>query len=105
MYKQEFVIEGFDGVFEGYTNGERWNGWSCPRFPKEVADKVVDMFNRGVNCKAWYDEENDEYIFTQNHDNIEDEKYDSQLIEIDGKEIKVYAIGAWGWVWEDYTQD
>lgn len=47
MFKGKFQIE--DGpIYEGYTNGNHWNGWACPYFTREVADQIA----REVNADA-----------------------------------------------------
>lgn len=28
-------------AFDGYTDGRRWNGWECPWFPVEIAEKAL----------------------------------------------------------------
>ena len=63
MRKTRFGIDCWDEEFIGYTNGEHWNGWACPRFTKDVADKIVELQNKGDGCKATYDEEVDAYLF------------------------------------------
>lgn len=40
MFKSKFQID--DGpIYEGYTNGNHWNGWACPYFTREVADQIA----------------------------------------------------------------
>lgn len=49
------------GCFEGYTTSNKWNGWQCPLFNKENADKICKAYNNEF-CQMRYDEENDCYI-------------------------------------------
>lgn len=32
-------------TFDGYTNGRRWNGWECPWFTVEAAEKALGRIN------------------------------------------------------------
>ncbi|HSX23342.1 MAG TPA: hypothetical protein VLE97_11265 [Gaiellaceae bacterium] len=32
-------------TFDGYTDGRRWNGWECPWFSVEVAEKAFARIN------------------------------------------------------------
>ena len=32
FHKGRFIIEDWFGPFEGWTNGQRWNGWSVSFF-------------------------------------------------------------------------
>lgn len=44
MFKGKFQIE--DGpIYEGYTNGNHWNGWACPYFTREAADEIAEAEN------------------------------------------------------------
>ena len=49
--KARFVINGVtDDEFEGYTNGELWNGWEKPYFEKRISDKILEV------CKKYVDD-------------------------------------------------
>ena len=97
MEKARFGLFGVEGSFEGFTDGDRWNGWECPRFTLDEGLRFVDSWNAPVeDCgrgPARYDSEGDFFEFT-----IEGEidRFVSELI--DG--VKLYPIGAYGWCWE-----
>lgn len=40
MKKAIFCIDGGIGYYQGYTNGESWNGWEVPYFTREEMDRV-----------------------------------------------------------------
>lgn len=40
MRKTKFNMCDGKNIYEGYTYGNDWNGWECPYFTKEVADKM-----------------------------------------------------------------
>lgn len=33
-------------AFRGYHDGTTWNGWACPCFTKEIADHIIEFFNK-----------------------------------------------------------
>lgn len=95
-----------DESFEGYTLGEDWNGWACPRFPKAEGLRIVEAFQR-QGFDASYDEEQDTFRFTlpailQAEDATEEaDSYGPAdgLTAPDGSTL--YAIGAWNWIWSE----
>jgi hypothetical protein len=36
--------DGGSGGYNGYTVGETWNGWACPRLPRSAVDAMVAEF-------------------------------------------------------------
>ncbi len=51
----------YEKTFEGFTTGERWNGWQCPLFTKEqaIAFLVGDNWQHGFEGdKIWWFSEN-----------------------------------------------
>jgi len=101
--QREFYIEDFLRA-TGWTQGERWNGWQCPRFEKAEALKVMAQFsaedlNNGDTLT--YDEANDRFVLTQgDYPDEEPEYFDGVEIETAQGEKVVYAIGAWSWTWD-----
>jgi hypothetical protein len=90
---------GFDS-FEGYTKGETWNGWDCPYFTFEQAQKILNVFNEihriiGESRQAYYDSNNDFFAFPRDSDETEIYK---PVVE---NKIKYYPIGAFNWIWEE----
>ncbi len=84
-----------DQLFDGYTQGDEWNGWSCPYFTSKQAEYIVQAHN-GKGLKAWYDANSDSFSFEiEASDEID--SFPAQ--EIEG--MKVYPIGARCWIWEE----
>lgn len=79
-----------------YANGLRWNGWAMPFFPLEEARRLLDHMPR-----LQYLEESDTFVF-QGAEEFEeaDEVFVAKSLDINGKSIKVYAIGAGSWCWD-----
>lgn len=101
LEKKFFHIDGWNNLYQGYTQGKYWNGWSCPMFPLDVAKRLVEMELNTLLNKAWYDEEKDSFIIQMDG---EEEEYASHTIKVNGEELKVYSIGSGGWVWEEYDK-
>jgi hypothetical protein len=40
FYESRFAIDDWFGPFEGWTTGERWNGWAYPYFEFDTALKM-----------------------------------------------------------------
>lgn len=92
-----------DGTtYRGYTRGETWNGWQCPRFPKAEADRLMADLNAAAQTFP-------EQYFTITFDEVT-QRYavhdpqhadDPWVIEaelFDGEPC--YGIGAGSWVWD-----
>lgn len=96
IYKiARFAIEGLgDGSFEGWTTGERWNGWAKPLFSKVVGMQLV----AALDGQLRYDSPTDAFIDTSTE---EQEIWHAQTIELpDGGNVKVYGIGSGFWIWD-----
>lgn len=68
MFKGKFQIE--DGsIYEGYTNGNHWNGWACPYFTRQIAEQIAREVNADApDCTMCYDKANDAFIYKANGD-------------------------------------
>jgi hypothetical protein len=94
---------GFE-AFEGYTKGENWNGWDCPYFTFEQAQKILKIHNElkritGEVAQAYYDFDNDFFAFPVADDETEIYK---PIVE---NNKKYYPIGAFTWIWEEVELD
>lgn len=101
MKKSLFNIDGFEAIFEGYTDGRHWNGWACPWFTKKVANEIMRINNEsycGVAYQIRYDEEQDAFIQEEGYD----EPYVIKGYDIDG--LHLYPIGNAYWVWDDIAE-
>lgn len=104
MQKGIFSMDMLDGIaaLEGWTDGTLWNGWATPCFELAEAQKLVGAMQE-TGQKAWYDEAKDSFCFqVEGYD--EPECYPSLTIQTDEGELKVYAIGAFAWTWEEYEE-
>ena len=107
LRKAVFAIDSISGAtFEGYTDGDSWNGWACPYFEKPEAEHVLKASE--ANNYIWsYDSEQDAFIVRSKDD---PEEYEPEVFEAvqrnveGGEEVKVYGIGAYSWIWELATE-
>jgi hypothetical protein len=98
--RTKVVLADSNEAFEGWTNGELWNGWEKPRFEKAEADRLLQWLQ---DSSAKYDPARDAYI-TVSQDG-EDEVWAAESIPIsDGSSLRVYPIGAGSWIWEEVEQ-
>jgi hypothetical protein len=95
LRKACFQIETFPGkTFEGYTNGEEWNGWSSPYFDFNEAMKIVEAHEKALNIQIRYEEVEDKFTFEFPG---KTEEYQAVVIE----DKKLYPIGNSVWIWEE----
>ena len=102
MRKTKFKIEslGYE-TFDGFTKDEEWNGWACPYFTFDQAQKVLKQYNQlreiiGQKDLAFYNEAADAFIFPADG---EDEPETFAAIAENGQ--KYYPVGAFCWIWEE----
>ena len=102
MRKTKFKIESLGyQTFEGFTKDEIWNGWACPYFTFDQAQKVLQQYNQlreiiGQKERAFYDEASDTFVFPADG---EDEP--ETFAAIDEDDRKYYPVGAFCWIWEE----
>lgn len=99
MRPAKFTIDTFgEEVFEGFTQGETWNGWARPYFTFEQARRVVEA-HRARGGRASYDEAEDAFSFE-----IGEEEIDAFPAEsLEGQ--KLYPVGAGCWIWEEVVEE
>ena len=68
----------------------RWNGWACPRFTREVAERVMVMVTADGSTWRW---DGDVLVLTM-LDADEPERWEP---DADGR----YHVGSWSWVWTE----
>lgn len=86
----------FDPTLNGYTFGDRWNGWAKPFFEKEDAIRVMEVF-KGI---ITYDEDQQAFV-VQFEDDDEPVIHKAQQIVVNGEVKTVFDIGAGNITWED----
>ena len=93
--KARFSIEGLDdNEFEGWTAGERWNGWAKPLFEHQVATRLAELLVGQLR----YDSSADAFIGSSED---KEEVWAAEIIDLpDGGQAKVYGIGAGYWIWD-----
>ena len=100
MRSTQFKLESLGcETFDGFTKGETRNGWNCPYFIFEQAEKVLKNFNElrqiiGQKSIAFYESSADAFVFP--FADGESESF-SSVVE-DGQNY--YPIGTFCWIWE-----
>ena len=99
MRAARFAIESLgDEVFEGFTQGETWNGWARPYFTFKQAQRIVEA-HRARGAKAWYDEAQYAFGFEISPDEVD--AFPGEVVE--GQTL--YPIGAGCWIWEEAVEE
>jgi len=92
-------------VFQGWTRGETWNGWACPRFERDAALRIVASMNDELPDTMAYDDATMVITYIPDGDLDAKDEWLPELLETAEGPRFVYAIGAWAWVWDDVTDD
>lgn len=104
VVKRLFSIDG-GPVVEGWTRGETWNGWACPRFEIAAALAIVDWQN-GNDPGSMLADDNDQTIRHMPTDDPDaGETWRGETLATPEGQKFVFAIGAWAWIWDDVTDD
>lgn len=102
MRETKFTIDVYGDVqFDGFTTDEDWNGWACPYFTFEQAQRIVAEHQR-FGLLAWYDADADKFVFSVEQGRV-GEPDEFEAVEIDGR--KLYPIGARCWIWEETADE
>jgi len=99
LRKAKFRIDDGD-IIEGWTRGERWNGWAMPCFSDEQLPALLKSFNvEGVMTLKQSECYN--YVVTIFHDSDI-----TEVIEYDSSScIRLWPIGAGSWCWDEVTEE
>ncbi len=103
--RSSFSMDALEGIFEGYSDGETWNGWACPYFEYLEAERVLTASEK--NGFVWsYDASHDRFIVRLAKDDPAvdaPETFEARTIGVGNTTIKVYPVGAYFWIWEECT--
>jgi hypothetical protein len=92
--KGTFSVDG-ETYFEGYNEPDQyWNGFDLPYFTKEVMDKIIAS---DPDTLKWNGDIAEETDFMYPDDPTQTE---SQIIVVNGEELKVWAMGYFSWAWK-----
>ena len=89
-----FSIEGDNfGPFAGFHDPrDRWNGWVCPRFSREVAQSIADLTN------SFARDPDDMRIEWDGVGFVETSQGESTRYDAD--KFGLFCVGAWSWCWD-----
>lgn len=83
-----------DLTLPAYTNGQRWNGWAMPYFPAETAHALLEYMP-----DLRYDASQDAFVSKSDGGESQGDVFPAQELLVNGKPVKVYAVGAGSWCW------
>lgn len=95
------TLDDWLGPYDAYTMGARWNGWACPYFTKETAERMVEEWNAKTTPKicALYHPIADAFGFYLDGAD-EWDYFPGVTMPVDGQPLHLYAIGNGCWIWE-----
>lgn len=96
-----FRIDGLDGIYDGFSRGETWNGFAVPYFPLAEARRIASDFaaqppSLDGQALGEYDADRD---LVRLRDPSSDDWDETPCIEVDGRSL--YPVGAHLWTWEE----
>ena|ERR1035437_2564603 len=93
--RRRFTLADGESSFDGWSNGELWNGWETPRFEFAACQEILKCLG---DEEARFDEKADAFVTVSNG---EEEVWPAEGITMtDGSRMKVYPLGAGSWIWE-----
>ena len=100
-----FVIDGLDGVYDGFTRGETWNGFAVPYFSFVQARRVADDYaaqppTPDGQTRAEYDAGRG---VIRLYDPLSDEWDEVAPIVIGDRTL--YCVGTHLWTWESASDE
>ena len=91
-----FSLADSEAAFDGWSNGELWNGWAMPRFEFAVCREILKSLG---DEQARVEQKGDAFVTVSNG---EEEMWLAEQITIsDGSQVRVYPLGAGSWTWEE----
>lgn len=104
--KSSFVICD-DRVYPGYTaDDDDWNGWAIPAFDFKTAESILacgfaEREHTGLKSFS-YDSATDTFLAVSHfYGKDETEEFTGFTIVTPEGGLKVYAVGAYSWTWEE----
>lgn len=90
MRKAKFYLDCLEGAkWDGYTNGDTWNGFACPFF----------THSEGLRLHAALLALRDALDLDTEELDVDWKPEDFSSTQID--DVTVYAIGSYEWTWEE----
>lgn len=85
-------------VVQGSANLGEWNGFACPAFTREQAEKAL-THSEARGYRWHYDEVVDAFVVNHEDDPTD---WEPQVFEgFDHDDMRLYAIGAYSWTWNE----
>lgn len=99
--KHSFTADG-ETSYVGYTFGQKWNGFECPAFEKDVALQLIADLNAQEDVLTGrYDPTTGNIIIVDtSYPDEPGEVHEPYTINTADGEKTVYAIGSHEWAWE-----
>lgn len=105
MIRKNFILEGVEGMFAGYTDGSLWNGFENPWFDEDTTIKILNALVAQNDSSQSY-----EWEYTSKDHSFKLWWFEGS-IKVD--EFEVFApqslpegnLYAWGWGWCWYAED
>ena len=92
-----FSLGDSERTFEGWSNGQLWNGWEMPRFEAGIGMEILEFLG---SEGARFDGKTRAFVTASQEG--EEETWPAEEITLtDGSRIRAYPLGAGSWIWEE----
>jgi hypothetical protein len=97
-----FSISDVIGPVKGFHDPSiTWNGWECPYFELDAVQQIIKHFTSEPSEQSTFEWKEDTLTYYDLYSPFEEcEVFEPSTIDVNGNEIKVWAVGAFMWVWE-----
>lgn len=83
----------------------RWNGFACPSFDRETAERVIAMVTRDGEDYHVFHWDGDTLVMVSTDGSTREQDPTGEWIDVERMEGPTYSIGAWGWTWQEIDED
>lgn len=101
LRRAAFVLGVLPGRYDGWTRGETWNGFACPLFDEATTRSVVRDLNASGDGRASLDEGTGVVSVLDDDYPGEPERFGPEVVEVEGRPVRLWAIGAMVWAWRE----
>ena len=102
LVKNIFSIEGQKSFSGYYDPGRDWNGWDCPYFEWEEAQKIADWINEWSSQKQLKVDYDERVIISMEDPESQFDITGSLVDTVDG-EKELFEVGTGWWIWSVHS--
>lgn len=100
LRKVEVVVDGLDGTYPAFSDGEEWNGFLVPMFDVETTIRILDSLIRvGVVSAHFFRAGAGGWVLHIHYADGRGQAISPDRVVVDGQLTYLYGLGAYEWTW------